>query len=1240
MTQMIETKMMAMSAAMKQMQGFLRQTGDEENAAKMVQLLEKISLDRMNIAFCGHFSAGKSTLINQLCGHPLLPSSPIPTSANIVSIRNGEPGAHVKLKDSEELQTIALEQLEAYAVNGTDIESVEITYPIPFLGAHAALLDTPGIDSTDDAHHQSTESALHLADVVFYVMDYNHVQSEVNLAFTKKMKEWGKPLYLIVNMIDKHKEWELSFTQYQEGTKQAFLSWGIEPDGLLYVTMKEPNHAHNEFAKLKWLLGALIERGEALSSVSLDASARYLAAEHGGWLAEQHEPQKAELVEQIRQEGDVQEAQELATAKQRELAALRELPETLTTALRKDIGVIIENANITPALTRDQAHTYLESRKPGFKVGLFARAEKTQAEIAKRLQAFRDDLAEQVEAQLDWHLRDALKKSAQQQGLHDAELMSQIEALKVDVTPDWLAAQVLAGAVFGGEYTLNYMKQVAVELKQLYRRQAFAVIDLIAAGVHERSKQAITALEEELAGLNDRLSAYRELQRLEDEEAAVQAALLQMASWPKPSLPAMPDLQQFTAEDAAQYAAAPGTAGGNSAAAGSSPRLHVTAMDTILQAAANAAGAQAAAGTAASAAPAAVPSAFTSGEHGKRMERKAASLEAAAALIDGLPSMKSIARSMQGKAERLRERTFTIALFGAFSAGKSSFANALIGERILPVSPNPTTAAINKIMPPQDGWPHGTAKVKMKSAEAIRKDVLYSLELLGLAADDMASALKRISVLSPAGVTPKGKPHYSFLKAVEKGWALAESNLGQELKITKDEFPGYVADESKSCFVEFIELYYSNPLTEQGIIFVDTPGADSINARHTGVAFNYIKNADAILFVTYYNHAFSQADREFLLQLGRVKDSFEMDKMFFIVNAADLASSTEELEGVVKHVETNLIAHGIRNPRIYPISSYLAAEGKIKDSEALIEQSGIRPFEHDFVNFTFNELSDVAIHAANLELGRAVQLMQQWVSSAQSGEEQRRQRIVGLQSADNEAVKLLQNSEFGTELKEMKKEIQELLYYVKQRTMFRFGELYNYAFNPSTFREEARDPKQALQGAWAELLRMIAFDLSQEVLATTLRVENKMNQLSKGRVIRWDEQLGELIDGFESGGYEERKFNTPEVAVNMQVQDVSIKLLQSYFKNAKQFFEGDGKTKLRAELESRMNAPVAALMEGQTQELEFAYANQLEAWLGSLREQMLQQLHEHVSGMRDALEMKIDLNELISKQHQLKAFMD
>ena len=66
------------------------------------------------------------------------------------------------------------------------------------------IMDTPGIDSADDAHRIATESAIHLADLIFYVMDYNHVQSELNFMFTKELTEAGKEVYLVINQIDKH----------------------------------------------------------------------------------------------------------------------------------------------------------------------------------------------------------------------------------------------------------------------------------------------------------------------------------------------------------------------------------------------------------------------------------------------------------------------------------------------------------------------------------------------------------------------------------------------------------------------------------------------------------------------------------------------------------------------------------------------------------------------------------------------------------------------------------------------------------------------------------------------------------------------------------------------------------------------------------------------------------------------------------------------------------------------------
>ena len=46
-----------------------------------------------------------------------------------------------------------------------------------------------------------------------------------------------------------------------------------------------------------------------------------------------------------------------------------------------------------------------------------------------------------------------------------------------------------------------------------------------------------------------------------------------------------------------------------------------------------------------------------------------------------VPGFLETAEYLRKKANRLDGQEFTVALFGAFSAGKSSFSNALIGEQ-------------------------------------------------------------------------------------------------------------------------------------------------------------------------------------------------------------------------------------------------------------------------------------------------------------------------------------------------------------------------------------------------------------------------------------------------------------------------------------------------------------------------------------------------------------------------------
>lgn len=1220
-------------ARLQGLQGKMLEQDDRERAGQYAGLLKKWESKQFYLAFCGHFSAGKSTLINKLCGHPLLPSSPIPTSANIVSIANGDAGAVVYQHepDREQLapKEVPMDELAQYCVDGKDIERVEIRYPLPLLGEHAVLLDTPGIDSTDDAHQLATESALYLADIVFYVMDYNHVQSEMNLAFAKKMKERGKPLYLIINMIDKHREEELSFEAYRAGVDEAYRAWGVEPDGVLYVSMKAPRHPRSEWNKLRALIAQLIARGEAFRAYSVDEAARQLLEEHRAARAEVHAPRKAELREALGESGAalVARREELL----REAEAAKQEPQRLLAALRSEAVGIIDNANITPAVTRDVAHHYLQSRVPGFKAGFFARAAQTAAEIERRLLKLHADFTSNVAAQLERHLQTMLRQAMEQAtAVGDApELLAAIESVHMDITPEWLAGQVNTAAVFGNEYTMNYMKQTAMEVKSDYRRKVFEVIDLLFARLQEAAAETEHRLGAELQELDSKLANWDELKRMERQEAEEDAELYALAGTDRTAAPDLPDLDALSV-DLNALSADLGSAA-DDLDEGSEPSLHQADIDVVLQAShtfdqlnedRSVTGDE-------------PETPFVQVHHAEQVKQRADAYLDAAREMEELPALKSIARSLADKAKRLQNQTYTIALFGAFSAGKSSFANALIGERVLPVSPNPTTAAINRIRGPLAEWPHGTAKVTMKRHDALLEDVLYSLEVLGEQASDMPSALAVIDTLSPERVSAKGKPHYSFLLAVKKGWTEAESILGQQLKVDHAQFTDYVADESKSCFVHEIELYYSSPLTDQGIVFVDTPGADSINARHTGVAFNYIKNADAILFVTYYNHAFSQADKQFLLQLGRVKETFELDKMFFIVNAADLASSEEELEGVVRHVESNLLAHGIRHPRIYPISSQRAAEGKLEKNSAVLHASGILPFERDFSEFAFHELSQMALQSAESELKRGLHTLERWIADMQTSEENRLKRIAQLKEKHQQGEASLAEADYTDSASEMAKEVQELLYYVKQRTMYRYSELFNAAFNPAVFREEGKSAKELIQSAWDDLKRMFAFELEQEGLATTLRIEKALNALSAKQYNRWGGTLQAIMEGFEYEAYTARSFPTPDISVSFEADNVSVKWLQGFYKNNKQFFEADGRTKLKNELEGRVGDAVTEALAKLDEDFIRIYNEYLRSWLDELRERQRTTYAEHMNGTMDALEMKADFDQLDRKRTKL-----
>ncbi|MFC5403746.1 dynamin family protein [Cohnella soli] len=1204
--------------------------GDPIQADKFAELSAKLAGGKLTVAFCGHFSAGKSTLVNAICGAQLLPSSPIPTSANVVTVSNGEPSASTVFKDAAghigDPRDIAVEDLHRYAADGEGVTSIRVTYPIPLLGDRMAIVDTPGVDSTDGAHRAATESALHLADVVFFVTDYNHVQSEVNFRFMRSLARWGKPTYLIVNMIDKHQEEQLSFAAFRDSLSQALANWDIAPAGTLFLSLREPSHPLSQWDELLRLMKDLQPLATPLMLASATRSARHLAEQFRETLHEQHSGERDRWLELLGDDGELEARAALRVKLEGELSETVEAEDMRRNRLRTELDKLLGSANLTPAETREKARETLAAMQPGFKVGWLGGAAKTEAERTARLERLADDFNRQVEANVTGHVKELLRKAAVDGGsvLAGEELEASLDALFRPVTAEWLKALVKPGASADGQVTLNYSAEISAELKAIYRKAAVSWAEEAAKGDEAERTANAERLKGELAKLTERDRAADELEKLEAEERGEESRLLALLPGAAEAggLLALPKVGAVTSEAlAAAEATASALAGHESGDTARTTKAVDTAPseDHEMSAGENSESPAKAAGAPAGAAE---------------------KLAQAAELLTGVPALRTIADGLRAKAERFRNRSFTIALFGAFSAGKSSFANALVGAPALPVSPNPTTATINRIVAPTTDYPDGTAIVTMKTPEAFADDVRHSLKRIGIgkekleaAGDDVKRLLALKNAVSAGDLHPRGRPHLAFLHAAEEGWAAYGSKLGEKLVVGRDDYRRFAAEEQASCFVADIDLHVDSPLTRSGAVLVDTPGADSINARHTGVAFQYIKNADAVLFVTYYNHAFTEADREFLNQLGSVKDVFELDKMFFVINAADLATSEAELNDVKDHVSGQLLKHGIRKPRLFAVSSRDGLTAKLARSSEQLESSGIAAFEAAFKSFSHLELGGLALASANKELERVDKLLEGWLQSANEDAATREAKARKLaQQAEKwrvEGVKAVPPAA----AQPLEQEIGEQLYHLRQRLKFRFKEHFQLAFHPSVLQDDGRDLKKLLQACGDDLKRSLGEDLLQELRAAGLRLEGTTHKLAVQALDALPGLADMAGEGFQPETPEKASLELPLPEPFSRGPSLDAKMLWASFRSPKHFFEKEGATALREQLNGMLfdaldeqldtlreswNAEAGQALRQAVESTAAAWSDQLSAFALSVSESLLRPGEETIlSNLRD-----------------------
>lgn len=1105
----------------------------DEEKDRLQLLEEKQNNHTFEIAFCGHFSAGKSSLLNRLLGAELLPTSPIPTSANIIRVENGQLGLSVKSNDGKNKTwagEIPWNEVRQWGMDGHNISEITIKADFPFLGANSSIVDTPGVDSTDRSHESVTVGKLYTTDAVVYVMDYNHVQSETNLYFLKQLSQERKPIYIVINQIDKHQETEIPFTTFRQSLNHVLKRWGIQYVKLFFTSMKQIDHPLNQYSSFEKEMKSLLYNSHEMIGSSHDAliSSFYYAMENR--LQEEKLEKVNHLKQQMESEGysfnQLSEKEEL----EKQLHFIKNYQDDITDDFHHHIGKLFNNVTLFPFTTTDLTRQWIESLKPGFKVGILFSKKKTKEERENRLTRLIEDLQDKIKTQLLFHIQSYFQQVDRSTLTNKERFEKSVNELFYDVPKALLKSHVKTDYT-NRDYVYTFTKEITEIISRDIKGKAKKTLEIQIDEMKEYMEEKQRTIEKQIEQLK-KIYAYEEKLQLINQAYDTYIENIQTM------LPTFSyslftkELSLITNKDFPTHTS-------NSLARMTLPSDGVIDTEWQVDESEN------------------IPD-FSEDDTFQWITTVKGAIQS----FTTNTLLSEERERLLSRIARYENQSFVISLFGAFSAGKSSFANALIGESILPVSPNPTTATINTVKKSDDNHAHRSAKISFKSREQLNEEIKTVSNQI-----DESFSIDSLLNWTPdksKHQTSWEKTYVDYLLTLQKSIKHTPYTLGET--ITKDlkELDHYVTNEEVACLIQETTIYYDCDLTNKGIVLVDTPGVNSIHGRHTNVAFQQMKKSDAIFYLTYYNHAFSKADEYFLQQIGKVNESFAFDKLYFIINASDLAANENELNGVKKHVYDQLLRNGINSPRLYDLSSKQGLQAKNGMDQ---RSSSFSKFEAAFYQQTILELKALSYNMIVNQSEQYREKLDESIQFLNEDEAVKQKRYEEMQQIVKATTAEVKESSFDFVHRDLLQEFDQLTLYLRERMKFVLNDYFPAAINVATVNGNTkRELQTQLIGAMKEWKGLGEYFLKQELEATSVRLEAKMSE----RAVLWlNEEMRGIqkqiptitLDHSDADFTKDLSLTMPNWKLNIQLENFT-----SYIKSKKDFFEGGTIKQLKEQL--------------------------------------------------------------------------
>lgn len=339
--------------------------GAQHIASTARSVAERVSEGRFYVACVGQFKRGKSTLLNALIGHSILPTGVVPVTSIPTVIRYGEcPAARVRLKYAA-WTDISINDVGAYVSeahnpeNSKGVAAVEIFVPSALLGTGMCLVDTPGLGSVFAGNTAATHAFIPHIDAAIVVIGADPPLSGDELQLVEAVSQDVDELVFVLNKADRaNPEERAAALEFARGVLETRVKQS--PSTIFEISALERlNHKgpERDWPLLIRALDDLMTRsGHALVRKSAERAVRRATKQLLSVIAEERNALDRPLEESERRIARLRKTVGESTA------AMRDLGGLLGAEQHRLSAVFVDRKNVFLKQAQANAHTELTNR--------------------------------------------------------------------------------------------------------------------------------------------------------------------------------------------------------------------------------------------------------------------------------------------------------------------------------------------------------------------------------------------------------------------------------------------------------------------------------------------------------------------------------------------------------------------------------------------------------------------------------------------------------------------------------------------------------------------------------------------------------------------------------------------------------------------------------------------------------------------------------------------------------------